>query len=123
MANLATPRTWVVGETVSAAMMNAEIRDQMNILIGREIKTGTMSISFTGVDSYTAPTVTFPGAAFSTTPVVIVTIPTTSGSTSRWHARATSITTTSFVPFFQSGTSGATATWSAIACPWVAIVS
>ncbi|MET9506927.1 hypothetical protein ABZX62_00315 [Streptomyces flavidovirens] len=25
-----TPRTWVVGETVSAALMNAEIRDQFN---------------------------------------------------------------------------------------------
>lgn len=30
---LATPRTWVVGETVTAALMNAEIRDQMNTLI------------------------------------------------------------------------------------------
>lgn len=30
---LASPRTWVVGETVTAALMNAEIRDQMNALI------------------------------------------------------------------------------------------
>lgn len=27
-----TPRTWVAGETVTAAMMNAEIRDNMNAL-------------------------------------------------------------------------------------------
>ncbi|MFD9225374.1 hypothetical protein ACFWDI_36440 [Streptomyces sp. NPDC060064] len=30
---LATPRTWVVGEVVTAAELNAEIRDQMNALI------------------------------------------------------------------------------------------
>lgn len=30
---IATPRTWVVGEVVSAAEMNAEIRDQWNDLI------------------------------------------------------------------------------------------
>jgi hypothetical protein len=30
---MATPRTWVVGEVVTAALMNAEIRDQLNSLI------------------------------------------------------------------------------------------
>lgn len=30
---LATPRTWVVGETVTAALMNQEIRDQFNDVI------------------------------------------------------------------------------------------
>jgi hypothetical protein len=30
---LATPRTWVVGEVVSAAQLNAEIRDQFNALL------------------------------------------------------------------------------------------
>ncbi|MFC8277178.1 hypothetical protein ACFUJR_32540 [Streptomyces sp. NPDC057271] len=30
---LATPRTWVVGEVVTAALMNAEIRDQWNDVI------------------------------------------------------------------------------------------
>ncbi|KUH38378.1 MULTISPECIES: hypothetical protein [Streptomyces] len=123
MANLATPRTWVVGETVSAAMMNAEIRDQMNVLIGRETKTGHITVSFTGVDSYTAPAVTFSGAAFSTTPIVTVTIPTTSGATSRWQARGANPTTTGFTPFFQSGAAGATATWSNVTCGWTAIVS
>lgn len=29
-----TPRTWVVGETVSAALMNQEIRDQFNSFFG-----------------------------------------------------------------------------------------
>lgn len=29
-----TPRTWVVGEVVSAALMNQEIRDQWNTVIG-----------------------------------------------------------------------------------------
>lgn len=33
MMMLATPRTWVVGEVVTAAHMNAEIRDQFNALI------------------------------------------------------------------------------------------
>ncbi|WP_406000681.1 hypothetical protein [Streptomyces sp. NBC_00829] len=123
MANLATPRTWVVGETVSATMLNAEIRDQFNILIGRELKTGTLSISFTSLDQYTASAVTFSGAPFSVAPVVLVTIPSTAGSTSRWNARGTSVSTTQFTPFFQSGTSGATATWASIACGWVALVA
>ncbi|HVK45080.1 MAG TPA: hypothetical protein VM429_09280 [Micropruina sp.] len=30
---LAVPRTWVVGEVVTAAMMNAEVRDQWNDMI------------------------------------------------------------------------------------------
>lgn len=30
---IATPRTWVVGEVVTAAMMNAEVRDQWNDVI------------------------------------------------------------------------------------------
>jgi len=29
-----TPRTWVVGEVVSAALMNQEIRDQFNSMLG-----------------------------------------------------------------------------------------
>lgn len=33
MMMLATPRTWVVGEVVTAAQLNAEIRDQFNALI------------------------------------------------------------------------------------------
>lgn len=33
---LATPRTWVVGEVVTAAHLNAEIRDQFNTLIASE---------------------------------------------------------------------------------------
>lgn len=31
---LQPPRTWIVGETVTAAMLNQEIRDQVNALIG-----------------------------------------------------------------------------------------
>lgn len=34
---LATPRTWVVGEVVTAAQMNAEIRDQFNSLIAGQL--------------------------------------------------------------------------------------
>lgn len=34
---LATPRTWVVGEVVTAAMMNADIRDQFNLLINGQL--------------------------------------------------------------------------------------
>lgn len=29
-----SPRTWVVGETVTAAMLNTEIRDQINSILG-----------------------------------------------------------------------------------------
>ncbi|MFJ2477126.1 hypothetical protein ACIOWI_29830 [Streptomyces sp. NPDC087659] len=36
MLPLATPRTWGVGEVVTAALMNAEIRDQMNALRNAE---------------------------------------------------------------------------------------
>lgn len=36
MFPLATPRTWVVGEVVTAALMNAEIRDQMSALRSAE---------------------------------------------------------------------------------------
>ncbi|MER7814089.1 hypothetical protein [Streptomyces sp. NPDC096153] len=36
MLPLATPRTWVVGEVVTAALMNAELRDQMNALRNAE---------------------------------------------------------------------------------------
>lgn len=35
---MATPRTWVVGEVVTAALMNAEIRDQLNSLIAAQLK-------------------------------------------------------------------------------------
>ncbi|MET9957027.1 hypothetical protein ABZ135_36505 [Streptomyces sp. NPDC006339] len=34
---LATPRTWVVGEVVTAALMNAEIRDQLNTLTADDV--------------------------------------------------------------------------------------
>src|SRR5687767_4801287 len=43
---LATPRTWVVGEVVTAALMNAEIRDQFNALIAAQpdiVKSGDTS--------------------------------------------------------------------------------
>ncbi|MGP3684161.1 hypothetical protein ACTVZO_05505 [Streptomyces sp. IBSNAI002] len=51
---LATPRTWVVGEVVTAAQLNAELRDQINALIngmlhvvksGNTARTSTTSLA------------------------------------------------------------------------------
>ena len=81
------------------------------------IQTGTVNISFTNLDQYNGTTVTFP-VAFSVAPIVGVNINSTSGATSRWTARAADITSTNFKPFFQSGTSGALATWSTIPVQW-----
>ena len=81
------------------------------------IQTGSVNISFTNLDQYNGTTVTFP-VAFSVAPIVGVNINSTSGATSRWTARAADITSTNFKPFFQSGTSGALATWSTIPVQW-----
>lgn len=81
------------------------------------IQTGSVNISFTNLDQYNGTTVTFP-VAFSVAPIVGVNINSTSGATSRWTARAADITSTNFKPFFQSGTSGANATWSTIPVQW-----
>ncbi|MFD4740967.1 hypothetical protein ACFWNQ_26895 [Streptomyces virginiae] len=60
---LVTPRTWVVGEVVTAAMMNAEIRNQFNALIAAEPEvvksadTGRSSTTTLAADPHLALTV------------------------------------------------------------------
>jgi hypothetical protein len=72
-----TPRTWVVGDLVTAAMMNANVRDNLNALVG---VTGRVSAAgaivggsgFTVVRSATGTySITFNSALIST-PVVLV---------------------------------------------------
>lgn len=48
---LAVPRTWVVGETVTAALMNAEIRDQFTAL-----RADTSTVQKTADESVTSST-------------------------------------------------------------------
>jgi hypothetical protein len=50
-----TPRTWVVGETVTAALMNQEIRDQWNSVVGAW--TDYSSSIVWGAESGTAPAI------------------------------------------------------------------
>ncbi|WP_329114428.1 hypothetical protein [Streptomyces sp. NBC_01353] len=45
-APVVTPRTWVVGEVVTAAYMNAEIRDQMTGLVGIFCSTQVIATAF-----------------------------------------------------------------------------
>jgi hypothetical protein len=42
-----TPRTWVAGEVVTAAMMNANIRDNMNAVTGASVAFGTAASIWT----------------------------------------------------------------------------
>lgn len=88
-------------------------------LVGPQAQSGTFNVSFSSLDTYTGSTVTFP-TAFSSTPRVVLNINSVAGGTARWTARATSATTTGFVPFFQSSASGATATWSSVQIDWIA---
>lgn len=88
--------------------------------VGPVMQNGAVAISFTSLDTYSGTTVTFP-VAFTATPRVFVNIDSGGASTARWQARAINVTTTSFVPFVFSSTSGATATWSAVNVNWFAI--
>lgn len=62
-----TPRTWVAGETVTAAIMNAHVRDNLNAL-KNGVQYGTVSLTFSAAIFATA-TVTFP-IAFAGAPQV-----------------------------------------------------
>lgn len=63
-----TPRTYSGAETLTAAILNADIRDNLNFLHDR-IQSGTISITPVA-NTPTSQTVTFP-VAFSSTPRVI----------------------------------------------------
>ncbi|MGW0780306.1 hypothetical protein [Streptomyces sp. NPDC002913] len=83
---------------------------------------GTASVSFTSQTSWTQ-TVTFP-AAFPTTPVVMVNITVGAGVTSRWAARAISVTASQFSLFlFHTDGSDAADTWSGVPVQWNAVAS
>ncbi|WP_109000759.1 H-type lectin domain-containing protein [Streptomyces rishiriensis] len=88
--------------------------------VAPQAQSGTFNVSFSGLDTYTGSAVTFP-TAFSATPRVVLNINSVAGGTARWTARATSVTTSQFVPFFQSSASGATAVWSTVQIDWIAL--
>ncbi|CAM5265361.1 hypothetical protein [Streptomyces badius] len=81
---------------------------------------GTATVSFTSQVSWTQ-TVTFP-TAFPATPVVNVNIASAVGATSRWGARATSITPSQFTLFlFHTEASDAADSWSSVPVQWHAV--
>lgn len=86
-------------------------------LVAPLLQYGSANVSFTNQDQHVANTVTFP-IPYSTNPVVGVTIHSTAGATSRWTARPSDVTLTTFKPFLQSGQDGALATWSGIQIFW-----
>ena len=78
---------------------------------------GSASVSFTSQTSWTQ-TVVFP-TAFPSTPIVTVNIASGAGPTSRWGARATSVTASQFVLFlFHTDAADAADTWSSVPVHW-----
>lgn len=88
--------------------------------VAPQTQSGTFNVSFANLDTYTGSAVTF-STPFASTPRVVLNINSIAGGTARWTARATSVSTTGFTPFFQSGTSGSLATWSSIQIDWIAL--
>lgn len=64
-----TPRSWVAGETVTAAICNTHIRDEFNMLLPSQA--GSFTVTFTAVSRVTG-TLTFP-VAFVSAPKVVMT--------------------------------------------------
>lgn len=95
------PRTWVSGEVVTAAIMNTHIRDNELYLF---IQSGTVSLGSVVNGGTASGTVTF-ATAFSSTPVVVVTINSGNIGNAQVIAEVDSVGTTSFhYTFFnQSG--------------------
>lgn len=58
-----TPRTWIVGETVSAAQLNAEIRDQFNARVMTEVQQGTDQALPNNTTTLTDSSLTFSATA------------------------------------------------------------
>lgn len=83
-------------------------------------QSGEINVSFTSLDNYLAPTITFP-SVFAAPPRVFVNINSQAGPTARWNGRAVVITATGFRPFLYAGATGDTATWSGIEIQWHAI--
>lgn len=80
--------------------------------------TGSVSVSFTSVNTFTTP-VNF-GVTFAAAPRVVVYIASAAGATVGWDARAVSVTTTGFSLELRAG-DGATDTWSGVPVVWIAI--
>lgn len=74
------------------------------------------AISFTNLTSYTR-LITFT-TPFATIPHVSVNIASGAGSTSRWGARAITVTPTGFTLFVFSGETGTTGTWAGVPVSW-----
>lgn len=83
-------------------------------------QSGTVNLSFTNLDSYVGPTVSF-AIPFGIAPRVFVNINSQSGPTARWSGRAVTITTTGFRPFVYAAVDGNVATWAGIEIQWHAV--
>ena len=79
--------------------------------------TGTVSLSLTGVNSFTQ-SVSY-GGTFPTAPVVVPNIDSGSGTTARWVARAINAGPSSFTMFVFAA-DAVVGTWSNIPVSWVA---
>lgn len=88
---------------------------------GPHVQMGTLTVSFTNLDSYAhTSVVTFP-QPFSTTPWVSLKINSALGVTARWIERPIEITPTSFRPFVFASVDGNLATWTDIQLRWTAM--
>lgn len=88
------PRTWVAAETVTAAIMNTHIKDNIDFLYKR-IQTGTVSITPSAANTPTSVTVTFP-VAFASAPYVVISAATGVPGTTVTGVGADTETTTNF---------------------------
>lgn len=98
------------------------LADDLNALLLKRpiIQAGQLSISFTGLNSYTQA-VTFP-TPFTTVPRVAMNLATGAGATARWSTRAISVTTTGFTLFAYYNTDTTTLfTWSGQPVDWIAV--
>lgn len=91
------PRTWESGDTVTAAALNTDVRDNQ-IRLESRIQAGTAAVTPVS-GTPTSATVTFP-VAFAVAPYVQVSVATSSVGTGAGQVEgvgASSVTTTNFV--------------------------
>ena len=95
------PKTWAVGETVTAANVNLHLRDNMKATVHAFtdltiMQSGTFTVTF--ASGVATGTITFP-TTFSTVPIVVVSCAAITGNTS--------------AVINNNGTSASTASWRA----------
>jgi hypothetical protein len=100
---LVTPRTWVVGEVVTAAYMNAEVRDQINALISD--RPVAIKTSATSRASNTTPTAD---------PHLQITLVANATYVVEGHLRASNANGVGDIRMTMSAPSGASGGWTVI---------